>query len=322
VVGIRWRGRVMGQPAPMLDRSTPKASCWHCRCSGRGRMKPYNSRSTICVTVLVENTVTGRGLRAEHGLAYHVQTGGHSVLFDTGQSDLLSHNASELGLPVAEVEAIALSHGHYDHTGGMVVARALAPGAWLYLHPAAVESKYAGNPDGTSRSVGMTEAAVQSLRDAEGAVVWTLKPTEICEGLFVTGEIPRQTVFEDNGGAFFLDEGCAKRDPLVDDQALYFDTRDGVVVLLGCAHAGVVNTLQYVRAITGGRPIHSVLGGMHLLEADKERIEQTFASIRALDVRQLGPAHCTGVMPTARIRTEFADRCVVCAVGSSLRFQR
>lgn len=285
-------------------------------------MKPNNSRSTICVTVLVENSVTGRGLRAEHGLAYHVQAGRHALLFDTGQSDLLIHNASELGLRLEELEAIALSHGHYDHTGGMVVARSLAPGVRLYLHPAAVESKYAGNPDGTSRAVGMTGAAVQSVRDAAGAVVWTLKPTELCEGIFVTGEIPRQTLFEDNGGAFFLDEACARRDSLVDDQAMYFDTRDGVVVLLGCAHAGVVNTLNTIRAITGGRPIHSVIGGMHLLEASADRVERTLACLRELEIQRLGPAHCTGELSTARLRTEFAARCIQCVVGTRLLYQR
>jgi len=94
------------------------------------------------------------------------------------------------------------------------------------------------------------------------------------------------------------------------------------VVLLGCAHAGVVNTLNYVRLITRGRPIHTVRGGMRLLEANAHGVERTFAAFRELDVRQLGPAHCTGAIPTARLRTQFPDRCVVCTVGSSLAFHR
>jgi 7,8-dihydropterin-6-yl-methyl-4-(beta-D-ribofuranosyl)aminobenzene 5'-phosphate synthase len=277
---------------------------------------------TIWVTTLVENSVTGRNIRAEHGLSFFIRTGRDCLLFDTGQSDLLDQNAREMQLRLDEVEAIALSHSHYDHTGGISAMRAIAPNARLFLHPAALRPKFAGNPDGTSRSVGLANESLQAIQQAGDRVVWTTQPTEVLDGIFVTGEIPRHTPFEDAGGAFFLDESCTQRDSLVDDQAMFFDTRDGVVVLLGCAHAGVVNTLNYVRLITRGRPIHSVLGGMHLLEADAHRIESTFARFRELDIRQLGPAHCTGVIPTARLRTEFPGRCVVCTVGSSLAFHR
>jgi 7,8-dihydropterin-6-yl-methyl-4-(beta-D-ribofuranosyl)aminobenzene 5'-phosphate synthase len=144
----------------------------------------------------------------------------------------------------------------------------------------------------------------------------------VLEGVYVTGEIPRVTDYEDTGGLFFLDADCSRTDPLADDQALYFDTADGVVILLGCAHSGVVNTMLRVRELTGGRPLHAVLGGMHLLEADEHRVERTFTMFRELGVSLLGPAHCTGVMATARLRTEFRERAVVCAVGSSLRFQQ
>lgn len=280
------------------------------------------SEGTIWVTTLVENSVSGRNLKAEHGLAYLIRNGGHCLLFDTGQSELLQQNAREMGLSLEEVEAIALSHGHYDHTGGLSAAHKLAPNARLFLHPAALKPKFAGNPDGTSRSVGLPDATLQAIHQAGDRVVWTTKPTGVLAGIFVTGEIPHETPYEDTGGPFFLDDSCTQRDPLVDDQALFFDTRDGVVVLLGCAHAGVVNTLNYVRLITRGRPIHTVLGGMHLLEANAHRIEKTFAAFRELDIRQLGPAHCTGVIPTARLRTQFPDRCVVCTVGSSLAFHR
>jgi 7,8-dihydropterin-6-yl-methyl-4-(beta-D-ribofuranosyl)aminobenzene 5'-phosphate synthase len=277
---------------------------------------------TIWLTVLVENSVTGRNLRAEHGLCYYLRTEGHSLLFDTGQSGLLVENAREMGLRLEEVEGTVLSHGHYDHTGGISVMNSIAPDARWWLHPAALEPKYAGNADQSSRSVGISPESLAAIQRAEGRVEWTTRPTEILDGVFVTGEIPRQTPYEDTGGAFFLDEQCARRDSLVDDQAMFFDTLEGVVVLLGCAHAGVVNTLHYVRQITSGRPIHTVIGGMHLLQADAHRLAQTLACFRELDIKQLGPAHCTGPMPTARLRTEFADRCVVCSVGSRLAFRR
>ena len=116
-------------------------------------------KETIVVTTLVENSVHARGLLAEHGLAFHLQAGRHSLLFDTGQTDLLQHNAPKLRVSLADMEAIVLSHGHYDHTGGLDKARAAAPKARLFLHPAALSPKFTGNPDGTSRTIGMQAAS-------------------------------------------------------------------------------------------------------------------------------------------------------------------
>ena len=101
-----------------------------------------------------------------------------------------------------------------------------------------------------------------------------------------------------------------------------FDTGDGLVVLLGCAHAGVVNTLRYVRRLAPDRPIHAVLGGMHLLNASPERITRTVEALRELGVQRLGPAHCTGAKATARLWHEFPQACGTCNVGSRFVFQR
>lgn len=277
---------------------------------------------SIWVTVLVENSVNGRDLQAEHGLAFHVHTDRWRILFDTGQTSLVLRNAAGLGLPLAAVEAIALSHGHYDHTGGLQAVRQAAPGARVFVHPDALHAKFSGRPDGTARPVGMPRETARELRRPDARVTWTRKPTEVVDGVFLTGEIPRETDFEDTGGRFFLDEACAQPDPLLDDQALFFDTADGVVVLLGCAHAGVVNTLRYIRQVTAGRPIHAVLGGFHLLAAEENRMRQTLDALAGLKLTTIGAAHCTGPVAMARLWTAFPDRCCTCAVGSGLAFRR
>ena len=279
-------------------------------------------KETITITTLVENSVHARGLQAEHGLSFHLQAGSRSLLFDTGQSDLFLRNARQLHINLAEAEAIVLSHGHNDHSGGLRTARQTARRARLFLHRAALAPKFARNPDGSTRAIGMDASTAKEIESAPEEVVWTPKPVEIMEGIFVSGEIPRQTPFEDTGGPFYLDSAATQPDTLPDDQALFFDTANGLVVLLGCAHSGVINTLEYIRRLTNGRPIHALLGGMHLAAASHERMENTLAAFRRLEIRFLGPSHCTGFPAQAQLWNAFPGHCTTCAVGTTMRFLR
>ncbi|MGC9455189.1 MAG: MBL fold metallo-hydrolase [Phycisphaerae bacterium] len=273
----------------------------------------------IKVTVLVENTAGGRGLLGEHGLSFWIELGDKRVLFDTGQGHVLLNNARRLGIRLDQVDAIALSHGHYDHTGGLSDALRNARATTVYTHPAAFEPKYSRNADGTTRDVGIPDMDEEMIRDM-AELVMVEKPTELCPGLWLTGPIPRVNDYEDTGGAFFSDRSCTQPDELVDDQAVFFETAAGTVVILGCAHAGVVNTLCHVRALTNDRPIHTVMGGMHLLNARPERMDKTVAELRRLDVKRLLPCHCTGMAAIARLWKEFPGRCKACPVGTVLGF--
>ena len=275
----------------------------------------------IRVTTLVENSVHTRGLKAEHGLAIHLQAGTHSILFDTGQSELILENATRLGIALEKLDAIVLSHGHYDHTSGLESVLKLAPNATVYLHPSATKPKYVRNLDGTNRSIGLPRASFESLGTGNRKIITTVGRTALFGGIFATGEIPRVTQFELPEPSFYLDENCTKPDVVIDDQALYFDSAQGVVVILGCAHSGVVNTLEHIHNLTNGRPFHALLGGMHLLKGDKERIKSTLEALRRFDFRILAPAHCTGSLATAMILTAFEGQCVSCSTGTSQTFQ-
>jgi 7,8-dihydropterin-6-yl-methyl-4-(beta-D-ribofuranosyl)aminobenzene 5'-phosphate synthase len=259
---------------------------------------------------------------AEHGLAFHVQAGTDSLLFDTGQSALLAQNARHLGVDLTQLRAVALSHGHYDHTGGLSAVWELAPGVPLHAHPGVLAARFARNPEGGARAVGISEPILEAIQAQASRLLFTMVTTEVLNSLFLTGEIPRATDFEDVGGSFFLDEAGTWPDPIADDQALFFDTCDGLVILLGCAHAGIVNTLRQVRRLTNDRPIHAVLGGMHLLYASMERMTRTVEALRELGVPRLAPGHCTGVKATACLWHEFPQACVTCAVGSRFVFQK
>lgn len=275
---------------------------------------------TVQITVVVENTAQGEGLLAEHGLAFWIDTGSHRVLFDSGQGIVVASNAFRLHVPLGEADAVVLSHGHYDHTGGLPEALSRSRGPTVYCHPAALEPKYARNKNGTTREIGMPFSSREKLRLVARGRISTERPTEVVSGVMATGPIPRATDFENTGGPFFLDERCERPDPLVDDQALFFDSEDGTVVLLGCAHSGVVNTLHYVRRLTGNRPVAALLGGMHLVEASRERLHCTIEEFRSLNVRRIAPAHCTGMSATAALWNAFPGRCAPCHVGDRFEF--
>ena len=273
------------------------------------------------ITVLLENTAGKRGLLGEHGLAFWIDLGKHKILFDTGQSDALIHNAQQLNIDISIANAVLLSHGHYDHTGGVGAVLELARGTKIYAHPAAFEPKFSQKNNGSVRYIGMSPENQQIIRE-QSELVLVEASTEICDGLFLTGPVPRVTDFEDTGGPFFTDELCQLPDDLIDDQAAFLDTPAGTVVILGCAHSGVINTLRYIQTLTNNRPIHTVIGGMHLLSASEERIRKTVAELIKLEVEHLYPCHCTGINGMVRLWTEFPGRCLATPTGTTIRPDR
>lgn len=274
----------------------------------------------VRVTVVVENTARGPGVLGEHGLAYWIEAAGRRVLFDTGQGGTLALNAQRLGVSLGQLDALVLSHGHYDHTGGIADALRGDRAAPIYAHPAAFAPKFARLENGSSREIGMPPAAQEAIRERGDRLVYTEQPTAVVDGLVATGPVPRTSGFEDTGGPFFLDRACQAPDPLVDDQALFFQAAEGTVVLLGCAHSGVINTLRHVRTLTGDRPLWTVIGGMHLGGASTERLERTVEELRRLEVRFLAPAHCTGMPATVALWSAFPGRCLACHAGARFEF--
>ncbi len=278
----------------------------------------------IRVTVLVENTVYGRHIRAEHGLAFWIESGTHRVLFDTGQTpEVLFHNAECLGIDLTTADAVVLSHGHDDHTGGLETMMTQGKPLDLFLHPGALAQRYSRGKDGTVQEIGMPRSHSREELEAKAAsVTWTRECTPVVEGIWVTGEVPRETPYEDTGGNFFLDRTCEVPDPIEDDQSIFFNSEDGTVVLLGCAHSGIVNTLRYIRSRTGNLPIQAVIGGTHLVRASEERMASTVEALKELEVRLIAPVHCTGASAQARIASELSEIWEPTHVGSRFEFPR
>ncbi|MBN1392823.1 MAG: MBL fold metallo-hydrolase [Sedimentisphaerales bacterium] len=263
--------------------------------------------SDIRITILVDDTASRPPLLTEHGLSLWIEYKDKRILFDTGQSNLLLKNAEKLGVDLSMTDAIVISHGHYDHTGGLPAVLKLATNAAIYFHPAAVKPKYSCK-EFKARPIGMPEAAKQAIKNRK--VIWTEKPLQLCNGVTLTGQIPRKNDFEDVGGAFFVDENCHIPDNLLDDQALFIESPNGLIVVLGCAHSGAVNTLNYVTKLTGQDHIYAVIGGMHLLNANKNRMERTIEAFKKYGIEKIVPLHCTGSKAIEYLRESFPDKCV------------
>lgn len=277
---------------------------------------------TIRITTLVENTAVGRKTLAEHGLSFWIQAGDQRILFDTGQTpDVLFHNAARFKIDLTTINAIVLSHGHYDHTGGLLHVLKHANHPNLFLHPAALVKRYSRHAGGVMVDAGMVDPMTGDELAEYAQVIWTQAPTQVVGSIWATGQVPRITDFEDTGGDFYLDEDADKVDPIDFDQSIYFDTPQGLVVLLGCAHAGVINILHHIRKQTSHRPIYALIGGMHLLHASEDRMSQTIESIRGLDIQLLAPTHCTGPFAAAKLWSEFPDRWQPCRVGAQFTFE-
>ncbi len=270
----------------------------------------------VRLTFLADNRASREGLAAEHGLAVLVERGGSAVLLDTGAGGALLANAAALGVDLSRVGAVALSHGHYDHTGGLDALLEVVPeGVPVRAHPGALVRRYAVRPGPGAREIGFRggDAARRRVLASEGAV-------GIAPGLVLTGRVPRTNGFEDTGGPFFLDPAGREPDLIVDDQSLIAMTGAGNVLICGCAHAGVLNTLAHAAVVAGDDRFVAVVGGFHLGSAGPERIARTVRALEAAGVKRVGPAHCTGEAACAALAEAFGERFLHCSAGTVLEF--
>jgi 7,8-dihydropterin-6-yl-methyl-4-(beta-D-ribofuranosyl)aminobenzene 5'-phosphate synthase len=271
------------------------------------------------ITVIVDNHASG-DLLAEHGLALWIEARGRRVLFDTGAGRALAPNARALKIDLRAAASVVLSHGHYDHGGGLPAVLRSRPGPEVYAHPAAAQPRYAVE-GGRARFIGLpTESAAAQARVPEEKLHWVAQPVGLGPGIGLTGCVPRETGYEDTGGPFFLDRGGQRPDPLEDDMAMWVATARGLVVCVGCSHAGIVNTLRHALKLSGADRLRAVLGGFHLMGAGEERLERTLRDLKALKPGRVAPCHCTGDEAARRLKDTFGKRYIAAAAGTRLAF--
>lgn len=249
--------------------------------------------------ILIDNT-SDKDLLIEHGFSVWIECDGKTILFDTGQntddSEILFKNAKALGCDLTTVDTLVLSHGHYDHTGSVSQLLAVNPKVNVVCHPnALMEERYSIYLDKEPRQIAMPEKDRNSLQSLPPSQLQLLTDAQMLfSGIGYSGAIPRQHLLEDTGGPFFSDKHKKEPDTIYDDISLWFETSLGLVILTGCCHSGIMNTVQHIQNVTGKQNIRAVVGGLHLNRASENRLKATRDAFVKWQPQVIVPCHCTG----------------------------
>ena len=259
------------------------------------------------ITLLVDNKA-GEGLECVHGFAAWIRIRDRRILFDTGQKDVILKNSERLGINLADAEVLVLSHGHDDHTDNLADFYAINPNAPMYCGRNIDADRFCCRPGEQALNWSPPPSAKKIFETLPPEQKHVLdKPLYLLQGVAITGPVPRLTTFEDVGDALFLDIEARKPDPVSDDMSMWFETDKGLVILLGCCHSGIVNTVNYIRQVSGIEKISGIVGGMHLIRASKERMDKTLEAMKSWNMDFLIPCHCTGDNAMQQMKDYLGD---------------
>ena len=279
----------------------------------------------ISLTVLVDNTtLTDRYFSGEPGLSFLIETDGKKILFDTGYSDLFLQNAQKMGINLLDLDMVVLSHGHLDHSGGLLplirhMTRSIIEGIpvkkpLLVAHPWCFYPR----PKSPVPDTGTVLSEQELSRFFD--VITTTIPRHLTTNLVFLGEIERAFKFEqvDPGTRkIIMPDGAAKEDRILDDSALAFRTGKRLVIITGCSHAGICNIVEQAKTVCGKNRVIDIIGGLHLLLPDPSRLKKTAEYLRDLQLKSLHACHCTSLSS----KIVLAGYCPVQEVGAGMKLE-
>ena len=274
------------------------------------------------ITILCENMVGRRVGTGEHGFSAFIETDLGNYLFDAGSGQSVVANSLTFDKDLRSVKKILLSHGHFDHTGGLPEVLKVKGKVDVYAHPHVFSDRIAIHKEDdreTKRFVGIPYK--RGYLESLGAnFVLNAAFTEVEKGMFLTGEVPRKTDFEKPDPGLFTEiNGKTVQDTFPDDQSLILDNEKGLILILGCAHSGMINIIHHVMEKTGKERFCAILGGTHLDFLSPDQLEGSIAFLKKTKIEKIGVSHCTGMRAACRLHQEFGDRFSYGCVGSVLK---
>lgn len=279
----------------------------------------------IHITTLVDDSVDMEhpNILAKHGLALFIEVYFNekekiNILMDTGPSpDVILHNTNEMNIDIKKIDIIVISHAHYDHTGGLIeILKQINRKTLIVMHPNCLDLKFAEKP--YLRYIGIP-FKISEIEEASGILLLSRKPVKITPEIIVSGEIERVNEYEKVEGFLTLKNYEIIKDDLLEDQALFIEINGkGLVIITGCAHSGIINTIEYAKKITGLNKIYAILGGFHLINAEEERIKATINELRRINPEKIMPCHCTGQKAIIEFIKDFKDKCIPIQAGKSI----
>jgi 7,8-dihydropterin-6-yl-methyl-4-(beta-D-ribofuranosyl)aminobenzene 5'-phosphate synthase len=273
---------------------------------------------SVQIALLVDNTSRARELGHEHGLSMAVTLqNGHTWIWDTGQTPLFLHNGRAMGIRPEAARGVALSHGHYDHTGGLDALLGAGFEGRIYAHPQFAGSRFSIAPDRPIRDIALKTGDPAAILNRHVPVTGFAR---LDDGLTMITDIAREPGRFEPIQGFYRDRTGRTPDQVPDDACLLLESGSGTLLILGCCHSGFANTWAHIRRTRGIDRLHAVIGGLHLMKAPSRAREETATALEQTGAELILPCHCTGDEAREFLRSRLKDRVMATGAGHILSF--
>lgn len=269
------------------------------------------------IRVLVENVVYNQGLYGEHGLSFLVKEDGIKILFDTGQTDNIIKNMSAFQEKIEDIDYIVLSHGHYDHTGGLQYILEKNKTAKVLLKRAALDEKVSTS---TGKERDISFPMRNNYKDYPNEFIFVEDSYEISENIKITAKIEKKYEFEDDEKKLFVRKEKLEKDEFDDELFMTIKNGERLNVFTGCAHSGIINILQTAMAVNKMNKIGSIIGGTHLKGKSDERIIQTLKELEKINFLNMYVCHCTGIEEYVYLKSKFGNKVDYACTGKIIKY--